>query len=222
MFTGIIREAGKILKITKMGQEATIEISSSMLSGDSLIGDSIAVNGICLTVRDITGSSFIFDISYKTIEQTALRYARPGDIVNLEDSLTPVQKMGGHFLSGHIDAASRILEIASIDRSKKVRLEMDSCIRPFVTARCSIAIDGISLTVSETGPGYFDVVIIPHTFENTNLASKKTGDYVNVEVDMLARYVINYLENVKKPGTRETDARKDQELKEKLEKYGFI
>ncbi len=217
MFTGIIKETGKIKKITDKVQDIEFEVSSSVLLKDVKTGDSIAINGVCLTVKSFDGDSFTFDVSSNTLAHTNLGELKTGDRVNLEDSLTPSDKLGGHFVSGHIDCTTRITSIVKTGRAYEITFELPSEATPFITKRGSVAIDGTSLTVTEVAEDSFKVVIIPHTFENTILGSKGTGSSVNIEVDMLARYIANYLNNKQK-----TSDEKDRILKEKLENYGFI
>jgi len=205
MFTGIIKETGKIKKITDKVQDIEFEVSSSVLLKDVKTGDSIAINGVCLTVKSFDGDSFTFDVSSNTLAHTNLGELKTGDRVNLEDSLTPSDKLG-------------ITSIGKTGRAYEITFELPSEAAPFITERGSVAIDGISLTVAEVAGDSFKVVIIPHTFENTILRSKGTGSSVNIEVDMLARYIANYLNNK----NQKTSGEKDRILKEKLEKYGFI
>ena len=218
MFTGIIKEIGTIKKITDKVQDIEFEVSSSVLLKDIKTGDSIAINGACLTAKSFSKDSFTFDISSNTLAHTNLGELKTGDKVNLEDSLTPSDKLGGHFVSGHIDCTARITGIGKTGKAYEIAFELPSEAAPYITERGSVAIDGISLTVTAvTGDG-FKVVIIPHTFENTVLGSKGAGSSVNIEVDMLARYIANYLNNK----NQKTSGEKDRILKEKLEKYGFI
>ncbi len=216
MFTGIIKETGTIKKITDKGQDIEFEVNSSVLIKDVKTGDSIAINGICLTVKSFNGNSFTFDVSSSTLAHTNLAELKSGDKVNLEDSLTPSDKLGGHFVSGHIDCTAKVIGIEKTGRAYEITFDLPSEVAPFITERGSVAIDGISLTVTEVAGDSFKVVIIPHTFENTILGNKSTGSSVNIEVDMIARYIANYLKNKK------TSGEKDRILKEKLEKYGFI
>lgn len=217
MFTGIIKETGTIRKIIDKVQDIEFEVGSSVILKDVKTGDSIAINGVCLTVKGFDGNSFTFDVSSNTLAHTNLGELKTGDRVNLEDSLTPSDKLGGHFVSGHIDCTTRITSIVKTGRAYEITFDLPSEAAPFITERGSVAIDGISLTVTEVTGDSFKVVIIPHTFENTILGSKGTGSSVNIEVDMLARYIANYLNNKQK-----TSDEKDRMLKEKLEKYGFI
>lgn len=220
MFTGLIKETGKIRKIIDKGRDREIEIQCLKILRDLYIGDSISVNGICLTVRSWSSEGFTCDISFSTLNTTSLKYLNTGDMVNLENSLTPHDKLGGHFVSGHVDCTGKILKMERIGRSYLIELELPSDIRDFVALKGSIAIDGISLTISEVKGESFSVVIIPYTYENTNLSNRKPGDIVNIEVDMLARYIVNFLQ-VRQIDNIDSQELKDKILKEKLEKHGF-
>ncbi len=218
MFTGIIKETGIIKKITDKVQDIEFEVSSSVLIKDIKTGDSIAINGVCLTVKSFDRDSFIFDVSSNTLAHTNLGELKTGDRVNLEDSLAPGDKLGGHFVSGHIDCTARITSIGKTGRAYEITFELPPEAAPFIAERGSVAVDGISLTVTEAARDSFKVVIIPYTFENTIIRSKNAGSSVNIEVDMLARYIANYLNNK----NQKTSSEKDRILKEKLEKHGFI
>jgi riboflavin synthase len=220
MFTGIIKETGIIRKIINMGQDIEFEVSACRLLEHAGIGDSVSINGVCLTVKSFNEEGYTFDVSSSTLAHTNLMHLKAGDRVNLEDSLTPVDKLGGHFVSGHIDCTAKIIDIHETGRAYEMTFELPIEIAPFIAERGSVAIDGISLTITGVSRDNFKVVIIPHTFENTVLGSKGTGSFVNIEVDMLARYIVNYLKNIN--NKQNTSADKDRILKEKLEKYGFI
>lgn len=235
MFTGIIKEIGKINKIINKGKDIEIEIESKALIKNIKIGDSISVNGCCLTAKSFTSNSFTSDISFNTLDSTTFKYARIGEIVNLEDSLTPTDKLGGHFVTGHVDSTNKILKISKIGSSYKLDIELSPETLPYITSRGSISIEGISLTVTEAGKNYFCVVIIPHTFTSTNMKFKKVGDYVNIEVDLISRYIahilknynyhsINHLiqeENIQNENNKSIELR-NKLLNERLKKYGFI
>ena len=220
MFTGIIKETGTIKRIINRGNDIEIEISAKDMAGDIKIGDSISVNGICLTVKSYKGNSFCFDVSSNTLNNTGLMSAEAGDIVNLEDSLAPGDKLGGHFVTGHIDSVNKILDISRLGRSFVMTFDFNSRIYPFLAPRGSLAINGISLTIMEVTENSFKIVIIPHTYKNTNLAYKKIGDTVNIEIDILARYIVNYLDTGGIADKRPIQE-KDKILREKLDKYGF-
>lgn len=221
MFTGIIKETGIINQIIDMGEDREFKVNAGKLSEDINTGDSISVNGVCLTVKSHNSGSFTFDISSGTLKYTNLRDAKAGDMVNLEDALSPGDKLGGHFVSGHIDGAATIIDIKRIGRSYEMTFSLDSKITPFIAARGSVAIDGISLTVTEVESDSFKTIIIPHTFENTTLGKKGAGETVNIEADMLARYIVNYLSRHEIINT-DASLKNDRILKEKLEKNGFI
>ena len=220
MFTGIIKETGKIIKINDKTSDREVKIQCARILKDLNTGDSISINGVCLTATDIRKDGFSCDVSFNTLSNTSLKYLKVGDMVNLENSLTPTDKLGGHFVYGHVDCASKILEISKIGRSHIIKIELPSNIREFIALKGSVAIDGISLTISEVKIDSFSVVIIPYTFENTNLSDKHPGDIINIEVDMLVRYVVNFL---KSGGMENINYQqiKDKILNEKLKKYGF-
>lgn len=220
MFTGIIKETGKIIKILDKQKDRELKIHCAKILADLKTGDSVSVNGVCLTVTDINREGFYCDVSFNTLANTSLKYIKPGEEVNLENSLTSSDRLGGHFVSGHVDCTVKILEILKTGSSYTIKLKLPSSIRDFIVPKGSVAIEGISLTVSETDDNSFGVVIIPYTFKYTNLRQKKPGDMVNIEIDMLARYVINFLKSGGKKD-EDTNKIKDKILKEKLKEHGF-
>jgi riboflavin synthase len=219
MFTGIIKDMGIITSLADKGQDREFTVKTEVLAGSINMGDSISINGVCLTVKSFDRESFSFDVSSNTLKYSNLGDLKTGDQVNLEDSLSPNGKLGGHFVSGHVDAVAVITGIDGTGRSYELTFDLHEDIAPYITARGSVAIDGISLTVTEVSDNNFKTVIIPHTYENTTLGSKGIGDSVNIEIDMLARYIVNYLSHQKQG---EDPGEKDRILKEKLEKNGFI
>lgn len=221
MFTGIIKEVGKIIKIEEGLKSKKITVSCNKIINDIKEGDSIAVNGCCLTVSGFSNNFFTADISYSTINTTTFKNMVAGSFVNLEDSLRPSGKLGGHFVTGHIDDIIRLLGIEVIENSYKLDFELPDTLKAFIACRGSVAIDGMSLTVAESCDKCFSVAIIPHTYANTNLKSKKTGDLFNVEIDLLARYIANLLFH-NGTGFKETGILdRENRLKEKLIEYGF-
>lgn len=220
MFTGIIKETGTITRIIDRGQDKELTVTAGKLAGSINMGDSVSVDGVCLTVKDFDTGSFSFDVSSSTLKKSSLGNLKEGDSVNLEDSLLPDDKIGGHFVSGHVDSVSSIIDIIETGRSYEVTFSIDAAIAPFIAPRGSVAIDGISLTVTEATGDSFKTVIIPHTYKNTTLGRKKVGDSVNVEADMLARYIVNYLSH--KQDSKDDQLEKDRILKEKLKENGFI
>ncbi len=229
MFTGIIKEVGKIKNITGTGKSLLLEISCNSLLSDIKKGDSIAVNGCCLTVTDFTASSFTADLSEVTVSTTNFSNAKINDFVNLENSLKPDERLGGHFVSGHIDGISEIAGIIKSGNSYFFKIKPPGSLTVFIAPKGSVCLDGISLTVADFHDDIFTVSIIPHTFEFTTLKYKKSGDFLNIEVDLIARYIANILKfsgssNMQiKTGwqNREYIRQKDEKLKEKLIEHGF-
>jgi len=220
MFTGIIKETGRITRIEDRTTDKEIRVQCSKILEDLNTGDSIAVNGVCLTVTDIDSRGFTCDVSFNTIKNTSLKEIKTGESVNLEDSLTASDKLGGHFVNGHVDCTAKILNILKTGRSYTIDVALPPDISKFIALKSSVAIDGISLTISGVKNDSFSFVIIPYTFENTNLSEKHPGNIVNVEVDMLARYVVNFLKSRKAENAVQYEI-KDKILKEKLKENGF-
>jgi riboflavin synthase len=221
MFTGIIKETGKVKNVNKIKDGMEIEVSSSRIIKDMAKGDSVCVNGVCLTAIRFAGSSFFSDLSYSTISSTSFKNIKPGNTVNLEDSLKPNDKLGGHFVTGHVDCTVRILEIEKHGDFYRIKFSTPGSLLPYIAQKGSIAIEGISLTVENSEDRFFSVVIIPHTFENTNLSFKRQGDEVNLEVDLIARYISRFILKADHEKMKNRNINKDEILKEKLIKYGF-
>ena len=218
MFTGIIKETGKISKIKDSKDYKKLTVECRLLTKDMKTGDSIAVNGCCLTVTSFDKEHFICDISYSTINSTTLADAKTGEILNLEDSLTAKDKLGGHFVTGHVDGVAKIVKIVKIGNAYKLDIVPPSGLFPFLAQKGSAALDGISLTIAQSKKDLVSFAIIPHTFENTNLKFKKAGDLLNIEVDMIARYIGQLLKNPEMENSKE----KEDRLKEMLIKYEFL
>ena len=193
MFTGLVEEVGKVKSIQKGG--AFLEVECSKILEDAKEGDSIAVNGVCLTVVKLSKSSVSFDVSQETLKRSNLSKLRPGSLVNLERALKVGERLGGHILQGHVDA---VIKLTSIKREGKgfitFSFELPSTFKVFVVEKGSVGIDGISLTVASIKSNAFSVAVIPHTYENTNLKTRKVGDLVNVEFDIIGKYVKNMVE----------------------------
>jgi riboflavin synthase len=220
MFTGIIKETGRIIEIKDKTYDRELEIGCQKVLKDLHKGDSIAVSGVCLTVKDIYSHSFSCDASFNTLNNTSLRHSGAGNTVNLESSLAASDKLGGHFVHGHVDCTAKILQVSRIGRSYVIKMELPPDIQDFIVPNGSVAVDGISLTISEVQKDYFIVVIIPYTFENTNLSEKHSGDIVNIEADMLARYAVNFLKSGRASNIN-LQQFKDKILRQKLKEYGF-
>ncbi len=189
MFTGIIEETGTIRKITTATDRARVEIAARVVLEGSGIGDSIAVNGVCLTVVEISGQSFCADVSAETLRRTSLRRMRAGTRVNLERPLRPASRLGGHLVQGHVDGAGELLEARPEGNGQVVRIGFPAPLARYIVEKGSITVDGISLTVAALGETWFEIAVIPHTWQVTNLSALKRGDAVNLEVDIIARYV---------------------------------
>jgi riboflavin synthase len=192
MFTGIITDVGRILEITEDdGRRMTIE--SRLPLAEIPLGGSIATSGICFTAIDKGRDWFAVQASGATLEvTTAGRWAK-GDLVNLERSLRIGDELGGHIVFGHVDAVGEILALDPAGESHRLEIRVPATLAPMIAVKGSVAVDGISLTVNETGSDRFAVNIIPHSWARTNLSARAVGDGVNVEVDMLARYVARQL-----------------------------
>lgn len=189
MFTGIIERVGKIKKITKLSKGAEITIEAGSFLNDVKIGDSIAVNGICLTATSISGNDFTADIMAETLRRSSLGELSSGDSVNLEKAMSLNGRFGGHIVSGHIDGTGVIESLEKEDNAVWVSIKADRSILKLIVEKGSIAIDGISLTVAYVDDVRFKVSVIPHTGEETTLLRKKRGDKVNLENDIIGKYV---------------------------------
>ncbi len=193
MFTGIIVDVGTVTSVRSAPYGARISVRTSR---DLAVreSDSVCVNGVCLTVTAVEGPLLHFDCVRETLQRSTLRKASAGDRVNLEPALRVGDALGGHFVLGHVDATGTIREIAAGPEDRTVRVEAPRGLMRFVVEKGSIALDGISLTVAEAGDGWFSVKIVPYTWDATNLAERRTGDEVNLEADVLGKYVLRLLE----------------------------
>ena len=189
MFTGIVEETGSIKNIMRGAASAELSIEASKVLEDVALGDSIAVNGVCLTVTDFSGSMFTADVMHETLDRSSLGALRPGSPVNLERAMKTDGRFGGHIVSGHIDGTGHISNISRDDNAIWYTIDTSGDILRYIVEKGSIAIDGISLTVASVDESSFKVSIIPHTAANTILAVKKAGDVVNLENDIIGKYV---------------------------------
>lgn len=189
MFTGIIESMGVVKKITTKGGDALLEIDTSMNLGDIKTGDSIAISGACLTVTGISDRGFIADVSAETLAKTTLKSLKRGDKVNLEKALRLDSFLGGHLVLGHVDGVGNICERLEKSNSIIFGVEIDKELSKYVVQKGSITVDGISLTVNRCEKNRFYVNIIPHTARATTLESKRVRDPVNIETDILGKYV---------------------------------
>lgn len=189
MFTGIIEELGKVRSIEQRGENARIVIDARIVIEGTGHGDSIAVNGVCLTALDLTGNSFAADVSRETLERSTLGSLSEGSPVNLERAVTPTTRLGGHIVQGHVDGRGKFLSATGHGGSWTVRVGFPSELARYLVFKGSVSVEGISLTIAALSDDYFEIAVIPKTWEVTNLSHLKPGDDVNLEVDVIAKYV---------------------------------
>jgi len=187
MFTGIVAELGEVTGVEHHGDAAGLTIRGS--TEGVALGESIAVNGVCLTVTGILGGTFTADVMGETLNRSGLGALTPGDPVNLERSVRLADRMGGHLVQGHVDATATIISRTPAAHWDQVRISLPGNIARYVVEKGSIAVDGVSLTVSALSDGWFEVGLIPETLKRTTLGTRKPGDVVNLEVDVIAKYV---------------------------------
>lgn len=194
MFTGIIEEVGTIKSVVKGANSARITISAKKVLEDVSLGDSIATNGVCLTVTDYTNSSFTVDVMPETIMRSNLKHLNQGSPVNLERAMKAGGRFGGHMVSGHIDGTGIITGFKKDENSIWVNIKADEEILRYIVQKGSVAVDGISLTVHGVNDDSFSLSIIPHTKDETTLINKNKGDEVNIECDILGKYIERFLQ----------------------------
>jgi riboflavin synthase len=190
MFTGLISELGKVSAITKGDSSAVFTINAPLLISEIKLGDSVAVNGVCLTATSITGTSFTADVMVQTLSLTSLSQVNVGSAVNLELAAQLNARMGGHMVSGHIDGVATVVGLTQGEKWLQFDIKVPENLSKYIVNQGSIALDGVSLTVGEINDANLVTVwLIPETLARTNLAAKQPGDLVNVEVDLIAKYV---------------------------------
>ena len=200
MFSGIVLSVGTIGEYIQKNEGAVLVVNTDLSGFED--GESIAVNGVCLTVVDSTETTFKLDLSTETLSRTNFKNAKKGDRINLERSLTPSTKISGHFVSGHIDQVGEIVDIEEKLGEVLFRFSHPAKLSPFIMEKGSIAIDGISLTVFDCKDNRFTVSIIPFTLSHTNLSSRKIGDLINIECDMIGKYVFKACETLLNPNEK--------------------
>jgi riboflavin synthase len=193
LFTGLILEMGEILSVKRRSGGAILSLKSKEVAAAAKQGDSISVNGVCLTLINTNNNILSFDLSEETLRSTNLGSLKTGDAVNLEPSLSFDSKIGGHFVTGHVDAAGKIRSKVNIGDMVKVEIEAPVNVINFLVEKGSVAVDGISLTVVDILKTSFTVMIIPHTAKLTTIGFKGPGDTVNIEADILGKYVARFL-----------------------------
>src|ERR1041385_9030255 len=189
MFTGIIEELGTVESVEAQGSDARIRIAAKLVTEDIHEGDSISVNGVCLTALHVSKESFEADVSRETLERSTLGTLRPNTLVNLERSVTPATRLGGHLVQGHVDARGTFLGAEAHGGSWTVRIAYPKDIARYLVFKGSVAVEGISLTIAELTDEHIAIAVIPKTWELTNFSHLQPGDAVNLEVDVIAKYV---------------------------------
>lgn len=195
MFTGIIEEIGIVKEVRRSGDNSFIRINAERILSDVQLGDSIAVNGTCLTVTRLDGNIFQADVMNETLNRSSLGSLKQGSIVNLERAMAANGRFGGHIVSGHIDGTGTIINVKNDGIAVWYTISACADIMKYIVEKGSVAIDGVSLTVAKVTESYFGVSVIPHTAENTILSSKKAGDIVNLENDIVGKYVEKFIKN---------------------------
>ena len=215
MFTGIIEELGQIAALEKHSDGAKIRIAARVVTRDTAEGDSIAVNGVCLTALDVKADGFTADVSQETLDRSTLGRLKNGTRVNLERAVTPSTRLGGHIVQGHVDSRGRFVAARQNGDFWTVRVSFPKEIGQYLVYKGSISVEGISLTIAELGADYFEIAVIPKTWELTNLSTLRPGDEVNLEADVIAKYV----ERILLYGRA---AESENITVEKLAKLGFV
>lgn len=189
MFTGIVEELGQVVAIEHGAESAVLRVCGPVVSSDATHGGSIAVNGVCLTVVDQRQGTVSFDVMAETLSRSSLGALEVGHPVNLERAMAATDRLGGHIVQGHVDGTAELLQRVPGDRWEVVRLSLPAGVARYVVEKGSITVDGVSLTVSALGADFFEVSLIPTTLALTTLGHKQVGDVVNLEVDVIAKYV---------------------------------
>ncbi|HKR02550.1 MAG TPA: riboflavin synthase [Pyrinomonadaceae bacterium] len=217
MFTGIIEELGRVQSVEKRGEGVRLVIEARAVMEGTREGDSIAVNGVCLTAIDVRGDSFAADGSAETLQRSTLGRLRPASVVNLERAVTPATRLGGHIVQGHVDARGRFLGATEHGGSWTVRIAYPPEVARYLVFKGSVSVEGISLTVAGLAEEYFEIAVIPKTWEVTNLSHLRPGDEVNLEADIIAKYV----ERILTVSTNMKGEERSSLTLEKLEELGY-
>ncbi len=213
MFTGLIEEVGKISSVRQANGKLELEISANKITGSLKTGDSISVNGVCLTVTKFSTGKFCVDAVSETLKKSTIGNLRIGTEVNLEPALQLSQKLGGHLVQGHVNDVGTITEIKKLGENYLLYLSLPYHLEKYLIKEGSIAIDGISLTIADVSANKVMFSIIPHTWKNTNLRARKQGDHVNIEIDVISKYVEKFSNN--------TPGNKNELSEEWLTKLGY-
>ncbi|MDQ3611301.1 MAG: riboflavin synthase [Actinomycetota bacterium] len=194
MFTGIVEELGEVVAVQDLGQASRLHVRGPLVTSDAAVGDSIAVNGVCLTVVTSENGAFTADVMAETLRRSSLGALSAGSKVNLERSVRITDRLGGHVVLGHVDGTGQLLEVRPAEHWTVVTVSLPGDLGRYVVEKGSITVDGVSLTVSAVGPDRFEISLIPTTLGRTTLGSKGLGDPVNLEVDILAKHVEKLLQ----------------------------
>jgi riboflavin synthase len=223
MFTGLIEEIGKVQSVMKSAKSAKITIQAAKVLENAKLGDSISTNGVCLTITEFTANTFSVDVMAETMRRSNLHLLTPGDNINLERALLVGDRLGGHIVSGHIDGMGTITDYTKEDNAVWVTISASSEILKYIVQKGSIAIDGISLTVAYVNDCAFKVSIIPHTRDVTTLLKKKVGDVINLECDMLGKYIEKLLISSGQSSASESQSTMKKGIDMNfLNMYGFV
>lgn len=219
MFTGIIEAVGTVQSMRPTGGDLRLTIAvGGMDMGDVQLGDSIAVNGVCLTAMDFDQGSFMADVSNETLSLTSLKLLKAGSAVNLEKALTPSSRLGGHLVSGHVDGLGEVVAVGEDARSISLRIRAPQSLKRYIAVKGSICVDGVSLTVNAVDDAVFALNIVPHTQQRTIIRHYTVGQPVNLEVDLIARYLERLLLNLEDiPGSDASTLTRDM-----LMRAGFL
>lgn len=189
MFTGLVEERGSVVKLEALGDAVRLTVDAPLVTADARPGDSIAVDGVCLTVVELSGSKFSADVMRESLDRSRIGDYEVGSVVNLERALQAGQRMGGHIVQGHVDATARLLTRTASEHWEVFRFSLPAALARYVVEKGSIAVNGTSLTVSAVGDGWFEVSLIPTTLAETTAGELREGERVNIEVDIVAKYV---------------------------------
>ena len=193
MFNGIIKNTGVVKKIIKYKKNCTLEINSKMIISKKEIGDSISCSGVCLTVEKFNKNSLFFYVSQETLKRTIFNTAKKGDLINLEKSLKYGERVSGHFVQGHVDATGTVKKINVIGKSWMIEFKIDNIFKKYLIKKGSITINGVSLTIASINKNTFKIAVIPKTLKSTNLYNLRIKDFVNIEFDILGKYIKNFI-----------------------------
>jgi riboflavin synthase len=218
MFTGLIEGKGKIKEITRVRGDMVLTIDPPFDPADCQVGDSISVNGVCLTVTSLEKGRLKMDVSEETVSRSTMGMLKPGDEVNLERALRLTDRLGGHLVSGHVDGMGKILKREEKQKSWLFRIGIDEGLGRYIIEKGSVAVDGISLTINDCQDTFFEVNIIPQTAQETTLLGKKMGESVNIETDLIGKYVEKFLIKDKLSDQKKKSSAIDEDM---LRKFGF-